>query len=114
TSQDGKRRTPLPDVTIKPGDKLSIEGEPDALDRIVEQGGLTMASERRQRRDNTDLATIEAIIGPNSVLIGRTARDYALFERTGLNLLAVSRREKRFSERLSEIRFEPGDVVLLR
>jgi di/tricarboxylate transporter len=37
-----------------------------------------------------------------------------LFERTGINLLAVSRREKRFTERLSHIRLEAGDIVLLQ
>lgn len=114
TSADGKRRAPLPDAIVRIGDNLSIEGEPDALDRIVDQGGLAMVSEERRSRKESNLATVEAIIGPSSVLIGRTARDYALFERTGINLLAVSRRDKRFSERLSVIRFEAGDVVLLR
>ena len=78
---------------------------------MVEQGRLhPLATARHTRRD---LATIEAIIGPTSPLIGTTARDYSLFERTGLDLLAVSRRERRFSERLRDIRLEPGDVILV-
>src|SRR5690606_21398237 len=47
TSADGKRRAPLPDAIVRVGDNLSIEGEPDALDRIVDQGGLAMVSEER-------------------------------------------------------------------
>lgn len=108
---DGKRRVPLPDVTLKSGDRLIIEGEPEALDRLVEQGGLTMSDRRHSARE---IATIEAIVGPNSDLVGASAHQLALFERTGLNLLAVSRRDKRFNERLSHIRLEAGDVVLLQ
>jgi di/tricarboxylate transporter len=33
---------------------------------------------------------------------------------TGLNLLAVSRRDKRFTERLAEIKFQNGDVIVLQ
>jgi len=107
----GNRRVPFPDATLRQGDRLIIEGEPEALDRLVEQGGLALSDREPRSRD---LATVEAIIGPASPLVGTTARDYALFARTGLNLLALSRRERRFTERLRDIRVEPGDVVLVR
>jgi di/tricarboxylate transporter len=106
------RRIPFPDATLKLGDRLLMEGEPDALDKAVEQGGLTLGD--RTTGNGDQLTSIEAIIGPASVLIGRTASEYALFERTGLNLLAVSLRDKRFSERLSHITLEAGDVVLMQ
>jgi di/tricarboxylate transporter len=89
-----------------------MEGEPDALDKAIEQGGLTLSDRQVGKAD--DLTSTEAIIGPSSVLIGRAASEYALFQRTGLNLLAVSRRDKRFSERLSHIALEAGDVVLMQ
>jgi di/tricarboxylate transporter len=108
-----RRRIPYPDATLKLGDRLLMEGEPDALDKAVEQGGLTL-SDREQSVSANDLASIEVIIGPASALIGTTASQYALFERTALNLLAVSRRGKRFSERLSHITLEGGDVVLVQ
>lgn len=111
-SAKGNRRTPLPDAVLRLGDRLILEGEPEALDKLVEQGGLTLSD--REHAPGTDVMTIEAIVGPNSPLVNTTARDYALFERTGLNLLAVSRRERRFNERLGQIRLEAGDVVLLR
>ncbi|MBL8598863.1 MULTISPECIES: SLC13 family permease [unclassified Devosia] len=107
-----QRRIPFPDATLKLGDRLLMEGEPDALDKAIEQGGLTLGDRATGNGDTS--TSIEAIIGPASALIGRTAREYALFERTGLNLLAVSRRDKRFSERLSHITLEAGDVVLMQ
>ncbi len=107
------RRIPFPDAKLKLGDRLLLEGEPDALDIAIEQGGLVL-SDRTQPVGANDLTSTEAIIGPNSVLVGTTASDYGLFERTSLNLLAVSRRNKRFSERLSHITLQPGDVVLVQ
>ena len=108
-----RRRIPFPDATLRLGDRVLMEGEPDALDKAVEQGGLAL-SEREQAASSNNLVSIETIIGPNSPLIGTNASQYALFERTALNLLAVSRRDKRFSERLSHINLQPGDVVLLQ
>ena len=111
-SSRGRRRTPLPDAVIRSGDRLALEGEPEALDNMVAQGGLRLNEGRRAR--GVDIITVEAIIGPNSPLVGTTASDFQLFERTRINLLAIARRERRFSERLSQIRFEAGDVMLLR
>jgi di/tricarboxylate transporter len=108
---NGGKRVPLPDAALQAGDKLILQGSPEALDSIVEQAGLTLSD---RVPSSGELVAVEAIVGPNSELVGVTAREYALFERTGINLLAVSRRDKRFSERLGHIRLEAGDVVLLQ
>lgn len=107
------RRIPFPDAKLKSGDRVVMEGEPDALDKVVEQGRLTL-SDREAAGSPANLISTEAIIGPNSVLIGTSAGQFGLFERTSLNLLAVSRRNKRFSERLSHITLEAGDIILLQ
>jgi di/tricarboxylate transporter len=107
-----QRRIPFPDATLKVGDRLLMEGEPEALDKTIEQGGLTLGDRTSGNAD--DLTSIEAIVGPASTLIGRAASEYGLFERTGLNLLAVSRRDTRLNERLSHIALEAGDVVLVQ
>ncbi|SMQ65467.1 Di- and tricarboxylate transporter [Devosia lucknowensis] len=111
----GHRRTPLPDAKLRAGDILMVEGDPDALDKMVSQSGLTF-SERRgaATRDIADTGVIEAIIGESSPLIGANAQELTLFDRTGLNLLAISRRDQRFTERLGQIRFQNGDVILLQ
>ncbi|HEV7345396.1 MAG TPA: SLC13 family permease [Devosia sp.] len=111
----GQRRTPLPDMKLRAGDILVIEGAADALDNMVTQSGLIF-SERRgaATKDAAHIGIIEAVIGESSALIGATARELTLFDRTGLNLLAVSRRDQRFTERLGQIRFQNGDVILLQ
>jgi len=112
---NGHPRTPLPDAKLRAGDILLISGEPEALDRMVSQAGLVF-SERRgaATRDAADFGIIEAVIGETSGLIGATAQELTLFDRTGLNLLAISRRDQRFTERLGQIRFQNGDVILLQ
>jgi di/tricarboxylate transporter len=112
---NGQRRTPLPDVKLRLGDILLIEGAAEALDNMVSQSGLAF-SERRgaATRDAADIGIIEAVIGESSALIGATAQELTLFDRTGLNLLAISRRDQRFTERLGQIRFQNGDVILLQ
>jgi di/tricarboxylate transporter len=111
----GLRRTPLPDAKLRAGDILMVEGDPDALDKMVSQSGLSF-SERRgaAKRDSANIGVIEAIIGESSPLIGANAQELTLFDRTGLNLLAISRRDQRFTERLGQIRFQNGDVILLQ
>jgi di/tricarboxylate transporter len=113
-SDKGQKRTPLPDTVLKAGDLLIIEGEHGALDKIVSEGKLQL-SDRVHEKDRTrHVSSVEAIVGEHSRLIGLSAKDLALFENTGLNLLAVSRRDKRFTERLGEIKIRNGDVLVLQ
>ncbi|WP_323015787.1 SLC13 family permease [Devosia sp.] len=112
---NGATRTPLPDAKLRAGDILLVQGDPEALDKMVSNAGLVF-SERRgaATRDASSFGVIEAVIGTNSGLIGATARELSLFDRTGLNLLAISRGDERFTNRLGQIRFKDGDVILLQ
>ncbi|MGV3650611.1 MAG: SLC13 family permease [Devosia sp.] len=112
--ENGKRRIPLPDSLVRSGDLLILEGEPEALDTIVAQGQLTFSERRSAANASDNTGVVEAIVGEHSRLIGHSARELSFFDTTGLNLLAVSRRDKRFTERLSEIRYQNGDVIVLQ
>ncbi|MBB4038590.1 di/tricarboxylate transporter [Microvirga flocculans] len=109
--------SPLPDARIRENDVLMLEGEPDALESAVARAKLKLSHEHRQ--PETDEATdeigvIEAIVGPNSVLTGLSPERIGLFERFGVNLIAVSRSGVRFKERLRTITLRPGDVIVLQ
>jgi len=112
-----RRSSPLPDAQLKAGDTLLLEGDPAALERMVARGALRLSREHQQpeREEPTDeVAAFEAVIGPNSWLAGNTAQRFGLYDRFGVNLLAVSRRGERFVERLNAIALRPGDVVVLQ
>jgi len=112
-SDKGKFRKPLPDTALKTGDMLIIEGEQEALDRMVSQGRLKLAGQKPQKTaPGAEIGAVEAVVGPGSRLIGKSAKDLYLFD-AGLTLLAVSRSDERFVERLGEIKIQNGDVLVL-
>lgn len=116
--QPGRERVkPLPDAVLKLNDILILEGDPHALERMVTRGKLKLESGHRipeASEPQAEVHSIEAVIGTNSPLIGLTAQSGALFERFGINLLAVSRADHRLAERLGEIELHLGDVVVLQ
>lgn len=113
-SETGLKRTPLPDSIVREGDLLIIEGEQSALDRIVSEAKLQLSDRQSATGTQNEIGAVEAIVGEHSRLIGLSAKDVALFDNTGLNLLAVSRRDKRITERLGEIKVRNGDVIVLQ
>ena len=57
---------------------------------------------------------MEAVVGEESPLVGRTAAQEKLDQRHGVHLLAVSRRGRRITQRMRAVRLEKGDVIVLR
>lgn len=110
------RMSPFPDVALKEGDTVMLEGPSEALDRIVSQAQLSLSgkpiAESGTRKG--EISTIEAVIAPSSTLVDLSARDVSLFNTYGINLLAVSRQGKRIKERLGELTLRSGDVVVLQ
>ncbi|HEX8578854.1 MAG TPA: SLC13 family permease [Allosphingosinicella sp.] len=108
---------PLPDAVINAGDVLSLKGEPDALERAIAVAGLELEGQHREAAAagrNSNTGVIEAVIGRDSTLRGQAAGRMGLHDRHGVNLLAVSRRGKRITERLRDIVLEAGDVIVLQ
>jgi di/tricarboxylate transporter len=114
---DNRRVAPLPDAVLKTGDTVILEGDPHALERVVSLGKLTLESGHRKpeaSQPQSEVRAIEAVISTNSPLIGLSAQGSALFERFGINLLAVSRTGERLTERLGTISLQLGDVLVLQ
>ncbi|MFN3891356.1 MAG: SLC13 family permease [Beijerinckiaceae bacterium] len=116
--RDDKRSShPLPDMALRENDVLVLQGDPDALERVVARANLALA--RQDRPPETDepgeeVAVIEAIVGVGSLLVGRTVETVRMYQRYGLNLLAVSRRGERITERLRDYRLSAGDLLVLQ
>lgn len=110
------RMSPFPDLELRDGDVIMLEGSSSALDRIVSHGKLQLSGKplKEGGQVQTDLASIEAIITPTSSLAGLSARDLALSYTRDVNLLAISRRGERLKERLSKITLTGGDVLVLQ
>src|SRR3546814_6051091 len=68
------RIAPLPDAVLRVGDILLLEGEHEALDRLVAQAMLSLTDERKVAKDGeagVETTAIEAIVGDSSSQIGR-------------------------------------------
>lgn len=106
--------TPFPDVVLHDGDIVLIEGDPQALDRMVAQAKLSVTGKRAEAGGQEGSATIEAVIGEHSPLIGWSAKQLALYHRFDVNLLAVSRKHERLTGRLGSLTLRLGDIILLQ
>jgi di/tricarboxylate transporter len=113
------RYVPRPYWTLYAGDILVLQGDPTALQPVVDQAKLVhlgadeIAALKPHNKDD-DLETAEAVIAPDSLLIGRTPQDLHLRQNYEVNLLALSRAGQRTIARLRNSRFEPGDIVVLQ
>jgi di/tricarboxylate transporter len=105
------------DTVLREDDRVILEGEPAALDEAVKAAGLELEGEDREPKvdkPDEEIGTLEAVIGPDSLLAGKTAARLALYERFNVNLIAVSRSGDRLTERLRDIRLYAGDVIVLQ
>jgi di/tricarboxylate transporter len=110
-------QAPLPDASLKAGDTLLLRGDAAVLERVIAEGGLDLDGQHRpiEKEDALDPDQVsEAIIGPDSVLIGQSAGDIGLHARFGVNMIAISRSGERFTQRLRDIRLRAGDIVVIQ
>lgn len=111
--QNRQRLAARPDTVLEAEDRLLLQGEAEDLDAFVSRSGLTLMGERQVvPADSAEV--VEGVVTSESPLVGATPSEFDLHGRTGLNLIAVSRRGQRIEEKLSDLRFRAGDVVILK
>jgi di/tricarboxylate transporter len=115
--EQGDRRPVDPATQLEPGMVLQLKGEEEALGILFQQLPLAHVRENvpmRTDEPNEELRSIEAVVEPRSPLVGLSAGILALQRTFGAKLLAVSRHGEPLRERLSEVRFEPGDLIVIQ
>ena len=113
-----RRFDPAGNSVIKADDVLILRGEPSALERLVALERLTLVR-HENGKGSTDTPTdeigiMEAVITPDSELIGYSVGQLKLADRHGMDLLAVSRTGRRIANRLRSVKLRAGDVVVLQ
>jgi len=109
------RITPFPDVILKVGDRVLMEGDHESLDRLVAQARLSVGEDRKVAEGGgAETISIEAVVGENSSLIGWSAENLLLYDRFNVNLLAVSRKNERIDRKLGSITLRFGDILVLQ
>ncbi len=102
---------------VEPGDILILQGETETLEKIMHDGKLVLredheTSEKDIKSDDVDI--IEVIVKPGSPVAGRSPKQLRLRTLYGVSLLGVARHGNRPDVRLRDVRFQPGDVLLLQ
>lgn len=116
--RSGRRRpSPHLNTVIKPGDILLLEGEQQALDAFVLRARLALTRKDypvTMEEPTEEVRAVEAVVGPDSPLIGRSAQGAQIHTEHGVNLLGVSRAGYRMTHLLRSLRFRAGDILLLQ
>jgi di/tricarboxylate transporter len=111
-----RRNEPGGNTALKAGDIVILQGEPDALERVV---GLEKLKLSRDTKGHTldspddEVGVMEAVVTADSDLIDRTPMQARLHDRYEVNLLAISRAGQRLKQRMRSTKLRAGDVIVL-
>lgn len=82
--------------------------------RQADRGEKKEKKKKKKGVDTEGLELVEAVVRTDSMMINRTVSQLRLHNQFGLHLVAVARDGGRLKQRLHDIRFRAGDVLLLQ
>ncbi|MEM7482848.1 MAG: SLC13 family permease [Acidobacteriota bacterium] len=102
-------------VPFEVGDLLLVRGGPSNLLRLRNETGVALLSD--VKLDDAELSesqqVVEALVSPNSSLIGRTLQQADFRHSYGAFVLAIRRAESTLRERLARTRLRFADTLLI-
>jgi di/tricarboxylate transporter len=109
---------PGPEVKLREGDVLMIEGRAEDILLVKDAAGVEIRPDVELSvpdLQSEDVRMVEAMVLPGSHLVGRTLRETELRDRTGLTVLAVhTAGGPDLVEKISRLILKPSDVLLLQ
>jgi len=109
----GHRYVPGGHWEFSEDDILVLEGDPMAVKPLLAAAGLALTGGGGRGADGLEPTMMEAVVMPNSPLIGTTAVQNAMRRRYGISLLAIRRSGRHMIERLRQTGFQAGDVLVV-
>jgi di/tricarboxylate transporter len=115
--RDGSVVTAVPsEERLRGGDRLVFAGDTQAISDLLRINGIVPSvhdDEPSLSKDRAERRLVEAVLSPQSDVLGQTIRDARFRDRYGAVVLAVARGGERVPGNLGNIRLKPGDVLLL-
>lgn len=102
-------RRQFPDVTLVEGDRVVLRTEMQELLGLKDSNAVTLVDRVGSKRTTT----VEALISPDCLLVGRSLGSLRLRRRYGVYPLAVHRRNQNIGRQLDEVVVRVGDTLLL-
>lgn len=112
-----QRLYPDPYVQLQEGDVLIVQASREGLLQVKDMAGIEIRQDLElEARDLASEAVgiAEALLMPQSGLIGRTIKELDFRRRFGLAVLAIYRKGHALAARIGEIPLRLGDVLLLQ
>ena len=112
-----KLRLFLQDVRLSGGDILIVKGNLENILKIRETEGVDILAEvKLSDRDlkSEDVTLAEAVISPDSFLIGRTLKEANFRQRYQATALAIRRHGSQIRDKLGRVRLQVGDMLLVQ
>ena len=115
----GEARYLVPRATtrLREGDVLLVEGERQNVLRVKEVAGISIRADVELSMPDlqtADIGLIEVILLPGSPLIGRMLKGLQFRDQYGVQVLAINHHGQTLTRKMSQIRLQMGDVLLLQ
>ena len=104
-------------TVLQENDILLVRADTDLLKTLLSETGFELVGNEslgELTAATDEIGVLEAVVTPQSPLVGRTVRDLRLRQQHNVNVLAVARRGASLRQRIRAVRFEAGDVLLLQ
>src|SRR5688572_28233894 len=108
---------PHADTLIAQGDMLLVTGNVENLMKVKATEGIEIQADLQlgdQDLQNEDTKIAEALVTPQSELVGRTLRETNYQQERGLTALAIYRKGQSLREQIGSIRLKVGDLLLVQ
>lgn len=107
---------PLPDTELQAGDVLLIRSDLEKMRELQEREGVQFKPQTKWGDEvfsSEEHRLLEAVIAPNSDLVGRTLTGSRFRERYGATVLAMRHQGRLLREKLSDTVLSAGDLILV-
>jgi di/tricarboxylate transporter len=114
----GERRIfPEPDTQLEEGDLLIVQTGREALLQVKDTAGIEIKPDLKPSAEDLtgdSMKIVEAILMPQSALVGRSLRDLDFRNRFGAAVIAIYRKGHALATRIGGLPLRVGDVLLLQ
>jgi len=107
---------PSQDLRLKAGHTLLVKAPAEVIARLRTHAGVAIRATLHPDHDHlgsVDTATVEAVVGANSSLDGRTLKGVNFRRQYAATVLAIRRQGEEIREKIGRVRLRVGDELLI-
>jgi di/tricarboxylate transporter len=120
--REGRRIMPRGSSVLEPGDVLIVSGkikdiaqisESDHLEILGSEPPKNVFAQASDQEKESERRMAEVMVPPRSIVVGRTLKELNFRRRYDLSVLGVQRHGVILHDKLAELRFRSGDMLLV-